>query len=129
ILVGTAHYEKDPKNLQDLPAVSNNLYTLRQILADPDIIVGPRQNIVTIEDPHDKADLTNCIIPVAKQATDLLFFYYAGHGLLGRQTKKLYLGTVRSSEAEADFDGFDFEQIRLMLGEAIAKKRILILDC
>src|SRR5262249_9697502 len=122
-------YPNDPTNLQELPAVANNLVALKALLQNPEIVGAPASSIISILNPRNKADLARQLVLAVQQVTDLLLIYYAGHGLIGKQNAKLFLGTMDTTEEYADFDGFDFEEIRLLLHAFGAKKRFLILDC
>jgi len=129
ILIGTSRCIQDEQNLQPLPAVHNNLDALERILTNRDIVGVPPSSVTVIRDPNDKAALSVRLLPAIRQARDLLFIYYVGHGLIGRQTKRLFLGTAQTTEQDADFDGYDFDELRLAMDASPAIKRILILDC
>lgn len=130
LLVGTSVYDRDPENLQALPSVLNNLTALKNIFISADIVGAPESSVIIVHNPRDKAEFSARLVEAATQANDLFFFYYAGHGVLGRETNKLYLGTVATTEEHADFDGFPFDEVRLILSSKTkAKKRVVILDC
>jgi hypothetical protein len=129
ILIGTSRCIGDPENLPELPAVRNNLDALERILLNPEIVGIRRECIAIIKDPRDKADLSKQLVNVALPAKDLLFIYFVGHGLLGQRNNKLYLATEQTTQANVDFDGFDFDEIRLLLDASQSKQRLLILDC
>ncbi len=140
VLIGTSHYVSPPSLpdapphdpsfiLQELPAVLNNLSKLRELLHNPEVAGIPYTNITVISDPTNRVDLSDRLIPAVNRAQDLLFVYYAGHGLIGHQSKKLYLGVNATTDHGADFNGFDFGELRLAMDSSRAKKRILILDC
>jgi hypothetical protein len=129
ILIGTSRCIADPDNLPELPAVRHNLDALERILLNPEIVGIRREGIIIIKDPRDKAELSSQLVNAARPAKDLLFIYYVGHGLLGQHNKKLYLATAQTTDANVDFDGFDFDEIRLLLDASQAKQRLLVLDC
>src|SRR4051812_48159273 len=84
VLIGMSRYKNAPASaaLPNLPTALNNLHALERLLLDPEIVGIPHNCITIIKDPRDKADLSRQLFDAAEPATDLLFIYFVGHGLL-----------------------------------------------
>ncbi|GLZ76274.1 hypothetical protein Afil01_10810 [Actinorhabdospora filicis] len=118
ILVGSASYE-DPR-LPEIPAVSANLTELRRRF---DGVFG---RVRTFADPP-LSDL-RAIVAAAKEATDTVLFYFAGHGL--RQPDgSLYLALPGTDHEQQRFTSLAYADIRAMLAESPALRKLVILDC
>ena len=128
LLVGTSIYTAD-KGLPSLPAVANNLAKIESILLDKEIVGVSLDSIITVRNPRTKSEISDALVAAQREASDLLFIYYAGHGCLAQGTNKLYLATMTTTEADCAHNGFDFEEIRTALSKPLPAKRIIILDC
>jgi hypothetical protein len=124
LLVGTSRYE----HLAELKAVGHNLDAMERILLEKSIIGVPSENIHVVRNPEDKAQISKAFIEAADGAEDLLFFYFAGHGLLG-QSNRLFLSTVESNQDRCEHNAFAFEEVRTRLAKSPPQRRIIILDC
>lgn len=126
LLVAVANYHK---GLDEIPNAVDNVNKLKDIIRDPAIIGVPEGRVRCLINPQNKSELSEAFHEAANSAEDLLFFYYVGHGLPGRETDRLFLATANSSDSGCDFDGFDFDEVRIRLGKPQPAKRIIILDC
>lgn len=118
ILVGSATY-RDPR-LTEIPAVAANLTELRRRFE------GIFGEIRTFADP-DPADLRG-IVAAARKATDTVLFYFAGHGL--RQPDgSLYLALPGTEHAQQRYTSLAYADIRAMLAESPALRKLVLLDC
>lgn len=77
VLIGASSYS----NLDDLPAVQANVPALRALLCGPN---APFQteNCAALVDPATTVEVSQAVQKAAREATDTLLVYYAGHGLL-----------------------------------------------
>ncbi|WP_234322380.1 caspase family protein [Streptomyces sp. NRRL B-24720] len=78
VLIGTSRYE----HLEQLPAVSNNLQALADLLTGPLSLRMPAPHVTVIENPLDSSTVMDPLRQAAAEATDTLLVYYAGHGLI-----------------------------------------------
>src|SRR5579864_1549849 len=89
ILIGMSNFPRDPDHLPPLPAVRNNVAELKRILADPQNVGIPDKNITTVVDEPNATNVAETLARVFRDATDTLIIYYAGHGLISRNSSDL----------------------------------------
>ncbi|SNT64284.1 Caspase domain-containing protein [Asanoa hainanensis] len=126
VLVGTATYASD--NLDDLPAVAENVNSLEATLLDTRISGFHREFCSRVLDPRSPDDLLGPIYRASQEAEDVLLVYYAGHGLLEGGGRDLYLSLTTSKSGQF-WTSVPFDHVsRILLGSRAAAK-IVILDC
>lgn len=128
ILIGTSECVKDLENLPPLPAVKRNIEKLSEIFRDSSIIKLHNPTITTLLNPGSVDDLGESIVNIAREAFDTLILYYAGHGIKASQSRGLFLATTKTTEANCQYNGFNFDIIRHAVNESPAKVKILIID-
>jgi hypothetical protein len=79
VLIGSSAFASDA--LEDLPAVSNNLTRLGELLRDPDVWGLPERQCAVLPQPDSREAILDAVHTAAGQAADTLLVYYAGHGL------------------------------------------------
>lgn len=126
LLVGTASYRD--KGFRALAGVGNNLTDLRRAVTDRSIWGLPPANVRVVLDPRQPTKITGPLRQAAREATDTLLFYYAGHGFLGPKDSALYL-TCRDSFADDDASALEYKYIRNAMLDSRALRKIVILDC
>ncbi len=126
VLIGNGRFPLDPERLRDIPAIENNLTDLAGLLADPSVLGLPAENITTIHD-RTMAEIATCLRREAERTDDTLLVYYAGHGIPSHHG--FFLAGVDTTDAEAEFNGLDFQRIRRIVQECPARRKVLILDC
>ncbi|WP_254643896.1 caspase family protein [Streptomyces sp. BV286] len=123
VLIGTSRYD----HLEQLPAVSNNLTALADILSGPLSLRMPASHVTVIENPCDPATVMNPLRQAAAEATDTLLVYYAGHGLidphdtLALAMPHTHLGRIETS--------LNYDWLRQILLDSCAQRHIVLLDC
>jgi hypothetical protein len=128
VLIGASKFPRDAENLPPLPAVRSNVADLERILCNAELVGFLRSHIVTMIDIDEPATIAERLAETAKQATDTLLVYYAGHGLIGNNNE-LRLATSNTKYSVADYSTLSIETVRQALRESRAESRILILDC
>ncbi|XUL88464.1 hypothetical protein ACQ86D_18905 [Streptomyces galilaeus] len=88
VLIGAAMY--DSPELDDIPAVENNLTALQQVLASEGGGIVPAVHCTVIQNPANQAMVGEAIGRAADSAEDLLLIYYSGHGLLSSARHELF---------------------------------------
>ncbi|MEV5456318.1 caspase family protein, partial [Streptomyces sp. NPDC052535] len=84
-------FEQTPESdLPNLPAVENNISALTQILRDPKIWGLPADRCIELPQPTRESFLT-AVGSAGAAATDTLFVYFAGHGIVHPATDRLHL--------------------------------------
>ncbi|MET8504137.1 caspase family protein [Streptomyces sp. NPDC004787] len=124
ILIGVSEYS----NLTKLPTVRNNVVALHAILTGSDSWGLPDDHCVTVHDPRTPEELVDPIYHGAEEASDTLLVYYAGHGLRGESRGEFRL-TRSGSRMGASHTSTDYNEVREILLNAAAPRKIVVLDC
>lgn len=127
VLIGaskfTASYELPP-----LPSIQGNLDGLRSALTDSKSGTIAEENCTVISDPTMPADIGAALARSA-EATDVLFVYYSGHGLVDERGR-LYLALSSTQTGrQLRWTGLPFDTLREEIASSPAAARILVLDC
>ncbi len=115
-----------------LPAVANNVADLATLFAVADVWGLPKENCVQLLDPENLDIVIDAVSSAARDASDTLLIYYAGHGLTHpRRGDKLYLTLPGAEDDSRLHAALDYEYLRdLLLDPAVpATRKIVILDC
>ncbi|MHC4657107.1 MAG: caspase family protein [Planctomycetota bacterium] len=128
VLIGMSEFSRDPGNLPPLPAVKMNVEDLAKIISDPNIIGIPDKNIVKILDEPKASDVQEKLAQACREAMDTLIVYYAGHGLIGKNSSELFLASADTTESDAEFNGIPFSRVKAAVADSSAIKKILVLD-
>jgi hypothetical protein len=126
VLVGASRFI-DP-GLGGLPAVRDNLADLAACFRDPTLWGLPAEHCVQVLDPSSADALIDPIHEAARQATDTLIVYYAGHGLLDHDTNELLLALVATIPGRTH-TAVPYEYVRRNLRQSPARRRVVIVDC
>ncbi|GLW21747.1 hypothetical protein DI270_008960 [Microbispora triticiradicis] len=124
VLIGVSGYE----HLTPLPAVSNNLTAIEELLLAPDLCGMPAGHVTVVHNPCDIRDLVHPVREAVEEARDMLLVYYAGHGLVDPTGEGLLLSTA-SSERHHTYLSVNYGYIRSQLEVSPARRIIVILDC
>ncbi|MFD4522764.1 caspase family protein [Streptomyces sp. NPDC058470] len=123
VLIGASRYF----HLDDLPAVQANVPALRALLCGPDAPFNT-ENCVALVDPATTVEVSKAVQKAAREATDTLLIYYAGHGLLDDKGD-LHLAVPQSDNASVYDTAVPYDWIRRPIESTGAARRIVILDC
>ncbi|MFJ9841003.1 caspase domain-containing protein, partial [Kitasatospora sp. NPDC101155] len=126
VLVGVHDYV----HLDGLPAVEQNLEGLRRVLADPDVWGLPAEACAVIAQPASVREVLDTVREKARQATDTLLVYYAGHGVTDDYSEELYLA-LPDTDREREYTALRFESLRraLLDSQSRAQRTVVVLDC
>ncbi|MGW1784547.1 caspase, EACC1-associated type [Streptomyces sp. NPDC002143] len=126
VLLGVHSYDQ----LADLPAVSNNLVRLADVLCDEAVWGLPSSNCTIVSQPRSVQDALDPLIHAARRASDTLVVYYAGHGILDPDTDELYLA-LEGSNKERLYTALPYEWLRRAVLDPLvtARRKVVILDC
>ncbi|KAA0932229.1 caspase family protein [Streptomyces apricus] len=129
VLIGNYSYTQ----MEDLPAVSNNVERLAELLCDSKYWGLPSKNCTKVAQAS-RDDILDSVHKATVKAVDTLIFYFAGHGLIHPTTGELYLGVAEAAPGLL-FKALRYGDVRdLILGEGSgprikARKKVVILDC
>ncbi|WP_326756836.1 caspase family protein [Streptomyces hirsutus] len=123
VLIGTSHYD----HLEQLPAVSNNLIALADLLSGPLSLRLPAPHVTVVEDPPDPGSVMDPLRQAAAEATDTLLVYYAGHGLIDPHGA-LTLALPRTQPGHIE-TSLNYDWLRHILLNSPAQRHIVLLDC
>jgi glycogen operon protein len=127
VLIGTASHTLE-SDLEDLPAVQNNLTDLAAALMDPDILGLPEDQIETFLDPTDASVVGDAILAAGEKASGALLVYYAGHGLPD-EDGQLFFALSGTRSRDLPFHALPFQWVARGIRRSMAPARVLILDC
>jgi hypothetical protein len=125
LLIGVSAF--DDNRLARLNAPTNDVLALRGVLQDSSrggfdtVDLSIDEDFLQVRDRvsrffHDKAP------------DDLLFLYYSGHGILGRNNR-LYLATAGSNLDAPRERSLAAKEIREFIDESRARQQVVVLDC
>lgn len=123
VLIGASSYS----HLDDLPAVQANVPALKALLCRADAPFRT-ENCVALVDPSTTFEVSEAVRKAAREATDTLLIYYAGHGLLDDKGD-LHLAVPQSDNASVYDTAVPYDWIRRPIESTGAPRRIVILDC
>ncbi|WP_214106406.1 caspase, EACC1-associated type [Acrocarpospora catenulata] len=126
ILIGTSNYQDS--SYLPLPAVTNSLNGLREVLTDSELCGWPADRIIEWRDPSDVRQILQKLRRIARDTEDVLLVYFVGHGtIVGRGQLCLVLADTEASDP--DITGLEYERVRQALLDSPARTKIVILDC
>jgi tetratricopeptide (TPR) repeat protein len=88
----------------------------------------PEQHCTVVPDPDDASAMLDPVHIAAREATDTLFVYYAGHGLRDADSADLYLALTGSRE-NTGYTAVAYEHLRAAIRSSRARRRVIVLDC
>ncbi|MFL4952865.1 caspase, EACC1-associated type [Streptomyces sp. MMS24-I31] len=127
LLAGTGTHVAGSR-LPDVPAVADTVRDLGSVLIDC-CGLRPENLLPPIIDPNP-IELGNALIEAAKQAEDVFFFHYVGHGLVS-PGNKLHLATCETDHLSEGlgFKALPYTVIADALSVCRARTIVVVLDC
>ncbi|MGW0941491.1 caspase, EACC1-associated type [Streptomyces sp. NPDC002623] len=127
LLIGSAKYTYNKSQLPDLPAATNDVTLLHEVLSEPPH--GVFECVTEVHSPTSNKLLRTVHGFISKlHRSDLGLLYYSGHGkadTFGR----LYLATKDSRVNSLASTSLPWTTLKEILVECASRKVILILDC
>ncbi len=116
--------------LPDLPAVARNLDGLRGVLTDPAVWGLRGERCTVLAQPGSAQQVLDTVKEAAARATDTLFVYYGGHGLIDPHTDELYLA-LPDSVHDREYTALRYEYLRRAVLDPAAgvRRTVVVLDC
>jgi tetratricopeptide (TPR) repeat protein len=128
VLIGVANYTHP--HISELPAAATNLEDLLHVLTSPDGGGFTEEHCTIVTDPSTGTEIGTAVGCAAREATDVLLLYYAGHGLLDRRGRlHIALTGTDPDPSWVGWTSVPFAMLREEILESPARARILILDC
>ncbi|MER6304716.1 ATP-binding protein [Streptomyces sp. NPDC001657] len=125
VLVGASGFA----HLPALPAVTANVAAMQEVFASEAVWGLPAAHCTVLHDPSGPREVSQAIKHAAREATDALIFYYAGHGLIDPGTGELYLALHGSHADEVYDSAVPYQWIRRPFEASRAARRVVVLDC
>ncbi|MFD3983319.1 caspase family protein [Streptomyces griseus] len=128
VLMGTWTYQDEC--LDDVPAVKRSFDRMNGLLRDPVCGPWPDASLVTFANMATLGTIHRDLISTLKEAEDVAFFYYVGHGIYDHR-ERLCL-TVVDTLRDADLTaatGLPFDAVRDAFRASRARVKIAVLDC
>ncbi|QIS13672.1 caspase, EACC1-associated type [Nocardia arthritidis] len=122
VLIGTARYGAD-SGFPSFSSIARSVRDLGEFLRNTTGLT----NVVEIVDPPDPVSFATALTAAADAATDLLLFYYVGHGVaVGNE---LHLAHSGSHAEHVAFTTVPYPAVRAKIRASRAKVKIVVLDC
>lgn len=123
VLIGASSFSM----LDPLPAVDGNLAVLANFFREKWRLPG--DHCTVLSDPVLPRDVSRVIGKAAREASETLLIYYAGHGLIDPRTGKLHLAIESSDPGSVHDSSVPYDWIRFDVEGSAALRRIVVLDC
>ncbi|MFE7315347.1 YDG/SRA domain-containing protein [Streptomyces sp. NPDC057555] len=126
VLIGASTFSA-AGGLPSIPAVSANLEGLRAALTSSTTGSLAAEYCTLLRDPAAASEVGHALAQ-GSEATDVLFVYYSGHGLVDERGR-LYLSLSSTRPDQLRWTALPFDFLREELAASPAAIRVLILDC
>lgn len=127
VLVGSSTYDNFPA----IPAVTNNLTALRDVLIDPHRWGLDPDACRVVHNPETTRDVHAVMRRAAAEVdvSGLLLLYFAGHGVIDADTGVLHLAVGQTMPDSAYSSAVPFDWVRRLVQGSRSAHRVVILDC
>ncbi|MGW2787702.1 caspase, EACC1-associated type [Streptomyces populi] len=129
VLIGVGDYTHS--TLPSLPTAEEGARVLADLLRNPLIWGLPPQHVTLLGSTATKEEILTAVRDAARQATDTVLVYFAGHGLRNRLRDQLYLALATTDQNHPQIGTLPYLELREVLRQAgyRARFRITIFDC
>jgi hypothetical protein len=125
VIVGSSRYSR----LDALPAVSNNVSQMVEVLTDDWLWGLAPEHCVRLLDPEHPAQVLDALAKAAAEASETLVFYFAGHGVLRPDAYDLYLA-LNDAALQQWWHAVRYDDIRRIMMESPGPtSKVVLLDC
>ncbi|MFF0397421.1 caspase family protein [Streptomyces sp. NPDC005248] len=114
--------------LPPLKGVAHNVPALRELLTSDDVGGLSDEECVAVPEDSTCLDVLDALQKAAQEATDLLLFYYAGHGHFGGPDRSFLLAT-RDSGGQRAHHSVDYHEVRDLVSKSRAQRKVVVIDC
>jgi hypothetical protein len=125
VLIGASRFH----HLPDIPSVRNNVQGLAWALTRSGLSGFTADRCSELVDPSDVQSVYRELKRVAESTDDTLLIYFAGHGRIGGPQNDLHLCLGETSPDELWCTALPYEELRRLVRESPARRRLVILDC
>ncbi|MGF1425464.1 caspase, EACC1-associated type [Kitasatospora sp. LaBMicrA B282] len=126
ILIGTAHYTH---GLTEMPAARNSLAAMTDLLTGP-LCGWPESRITVLLDRTTRDGVMQEIASIIHDSTDVLLFYYVGHGqLMAGEHLGMALVDTHAEPKMRHSTSLRLNDVRTELNWCKARVKVMILDC
>ncbi|MFD0315772.1 caspase family protein [Streptomyces flavalbus] len=131
VLIGVSGYRgagRGAPGLDPLPSVAGGVRRLKELLTDPAVWGLRDEHCVALLDPASSDDVLRAVCDAAREATDALLVYFAGHGWpVGGSDLCLMLPTAHPDGLYGAVRYRDLR--RVLVDERRARDQVVVLDC
>ncbi|MER8154446.1 caspase family protein [Streptomyces sp. NPDC094472] len=130
VLIGVHAFD----HLDDLAPVENNINRLYDALTDPELWGLPKEHCWKILQPRYGQEVIDALGQAADEASDTLFVYYAGHGLIDTQatdaSDRLCLALPAADQEARLHWALRYKGVREKVQQPRrARRKVVVLDC
>jgi glycine betaine/choline ABC-type transport system substrate-binding protein len=126
ILIGTSVYHDT--RFHQLPAARNSLNGIREILVDERLCGWPEERVEVLLNQQYRPRVITDLRRWARETTDVLIVYYAGHGIITPEGE-LCLALTDTVLDDPDVTGLEYRFVRSALIDSPARVKVVVLDC
>ncbi|MER7802160.1 caspase family protein [Streptomyces parvulus] len=116
------------REFPSLTGVAHNVPALRELLTNGDVGGLAEEECVVVPEDSTCLDLLDALQKAAQEATDLLLFYYAGHGHFGGPDRSFLLAT-KDSAGQRAHHSVDYHEVRDLISKSPAQRKVVVIDC
>jgi uncharacterized caspase-like protein len=125
VLIGVSEYADH--DLPPIPAAANSLVRMQRVLTDPELGNWPADRVFPFHSPKNANDVVVRLHKIAEDATELMVFYFVGHGSVSSPDNEFCMALSDSVAAHPD-TGIAYRRIQSMFRNCRARVKIAILD-
>ncbi|MFJ4468863.1 caspase family protein [Streptomyces sp. NPDC089424] len=116
------------RELACLDGVRHNIPVLRELLTSEDVGGLTEEDCTVVAHDGTQQQLLDALHSAAREATDLLLVYYAGHGHFGGRDRSFLLAT-RESSGQRPYHSVKYDDIRELVSGSAAHRKVVVIDC